>query len=157
MLIVLRRFLAVAALMFWQGGFTFYAAVVVPVGQEVLGSHLEQGFITREVTWYLNVAGAVALAVLAAELQASGASGQLHLRWRWVIWAGMAAVLLTLVIAHPVLNVLIDVDAHAISDRKRFRMLHRIYLWISTLEWVLSGIYLWLMLKNWRSEELEKH
>lgn len=23
------------------------------------------------------------------------------------------------------------------------------YLWISTLEWVLGGIYLWLMLKDW--------
>src|SRR5258708_25718925 len=134
MLIVLRRFLAVAALMFWQGGFTFYAAVVVPIGQQVLGSHLEQGFITREVTWYRNVAGAIALAVLAVELQGSGRSRQLRWNWRWAVWGVMAVVLLSLVLAHPVLNDLIDVDAHVISDRKQFRTFHRMYLWISTLE-----------------------
>ena len=37
MLILLRRFLVLAALFFWQGGFTFYASVVVPVGQQVFG------------------------------------------------------------------------------------------------------------------------
>ena len=64
MLTLLRRFSVIAALMFWQGGFTFYAAVVVPIGQENLG-HEEQGFITREVTNYLNLAGAAALLLLA--------------------------------------------------------------------------------------------
>lgn len=99
MLTILRRFLAVVVLMFWQGGFTFYAAVVVPVGQRVLGSHLEQGFITREVTWYLNIAGAVAMAFLALELRASGCPRQLQLRLRWGIWACMATVLLALIVA----------------------------------------------------------
>ena len=28
---ILRRFLVLAALMFWQGGFMFYGAVVVPI------------------------------------------------------------------------------------------------------------------------------
>ena len=44
---ILRRFLVLIALFFWQGGFTFYAAVVVPVGQQVLHSHLRQGFVTQ--------------------------------------------------------------------------------------------------------------
>ena len=37
----LRRFLGLCALLFWQGGFTFYAAVVVPIAGQVLphGSH----------------------------------------------------------------------------------------------------------------------
>jgi hypothetical protein len=156
MLLDFRRFLAVAALMFWQGGFTFYAAVVVPIGQEVLGSHLEQGFITREVTWYLNIAGAIALGVLAVELQATGYPRQLYWNWRWALWLSMAAVLLILVFAHPVFNDLIDVDAHVISDRKRFRTLHRIYLWISTLEWLLGGVYVWLMLRSWRQADEKK-
>src|SRR5882757_5404654 len=121
MLVLFRRFLAVAALMFWQGGFTFYAAVVVPVGQDVLGSHLEQGFITREVTWYLNIAGAAGLALLALELHGSGATRQLLMKCRWAVGAAMAAVLLALILAHPGLNALIDVDAHAITDRKQFR------------------------------------
>jgi hypothetical protein len=153
---MLRRFLAIVALMFWQGGFTFYAAVVVPIGQKVLGSHLEQGFITREVTWYLNVAGAVALGVLAVELQWAGKPRQLQLKCRWALWLAMGLVLLMLILAHPALNTLIDVDAHVISDRRRFRALHRIYLWISTLEWLLAGIYLWLMVLGWRRKDAEK-
>jgi hypothetical protein len=150
MLIDLRRFLAVVALMFWQGGFTFYAAVVVPIGQKVLGSHLEQGFITREVTWYLNLAGAVALGVLAVELMGLRHLRQLHVKLRWGIWLAMAVVLLVLILSHPALDAMIDLDAHVISDGKRFRALHRIYLWISTLEWLLGGCYLWLMVGSWR-------
>jgi hypothetical protein len=45
--------LTLIALFFWQGGFTFYASVVVPIGQEVFGP-LRQGFLTRQVTVYLN-------------------------------------------------------------------------------------------------------
>jgi len=60
---VLRRLVLVLALMFWQGGFTFYASVVVPVGSDFLGSHVDQGWITRSVTNYLNLSGAVALAL----------------------------------------------------------------------------------------------
>jgi hypothetical protein len=52
-----RRYLLLLALMFWQGGFSFHGAVVVPVGNEVLGSHLEQGYITRSASNYLNWAG----------------------------------------------------------------------------------------------------
>ena len=63
-LILVRRFLVLAALMFWQGGFTFYAAVVVPIGTAQLGGATEQGFITRHVAWYLNLVGAVALGFL---------------------------------------------------------------------------------------------
>jgi len=33
-ILLARRFLTIAALMFWQGGFTFYAAVVVPIGTD---------------------------------------------------------------------------------------------------------------------------
>ncbi len=148
-MLILRRFLAVAALMFWQGGFTFYAAIVVPVGQEVLGSHLEQGFITRVVTRQLNFAGAVALGLLAFELlhPARKTSGL-----RKYLWLGMALVLAALIAMHPTLDALIDIDAHALIERSSFRTRHRIYLWVSTLEWALAGVYVWLMLRDWDRE-----
>src|SRR5579871_1207813 len=72
-LILVRRYLVLTALMFWQGGFTFYAAVVVPIGTAQLGGATEQGFITRHVAWYLNVAGAVALVILAWDAAATRA------------------------------------------------------------------------------------
>ena len=57
-------------------GFPSVGAVVVPVGSEVLGSHREQGFVTQSVTNYLNVAGAVAIAVwcwdIAADMRRVG-------------------------------------------------------------------------------------
>src|SRR5947209_1507439 len=104
---VLRRFIVLAALMFWQGGFTFYAAVVVPVGQSVLGSHRRQGMITRVVTDYLNLTGAAALVPLAWD--AAVAAGGLR-RGRWLAWAVMAAAQAALVVLHGQLNQLLDPD-----------------------------------------------
>src|SRR5438128_2634153 len=47
-LIALRRFLAACGLAVWLGGFTFYGAVVIPMGEQVLGSHRPVGFITQQ-------------------------------------------------------------------------------------------------------------
>src|SRR5437764_15421395 len=96
-----RRFLVLAALMFWQGGFTFYAAVVVPVGQHVLGSHAAQGFITREVTRYLNLAGAAALVFLVWDVAAARDPRALRTGLRWLAVAGMLATLAALAWLHP--------------------------------------------------------
>src|SRR5437667_11660411 len=100
MMTLLRRLAGLFALMFWQGGFTFYASVVVPVGQSVLQSHLEQGFITRQVTNYLNLAGAVCLVCLAWDLAASTEPSTWRRRARWAAWLGMAFALVILVWFH---------------------------------------------------------
>ena len=55
MMTILRRFFVLQSLMLWQGGFLFYAAVVVPIGTDVLGGSFEQGRITRFVTEQMNV------------------------------------------------------------------------------------------------------
>src|SRR5262245_48274036 len=65
-----RRFLVLAALMFWQGGFFLYAGVVVPIGTEVLGSASEQARITRRVTVWLNWTAVVALVPMAWDVWA---------------------------------------------------------------------------------------
>jgi hypothetical protein len=150
MLTLLRRFLVVAALMFWQGGFTFYAAVVVPVGQSVLGSHLEQGLITRQVTRYLNLAGAIALLILAWDAAASRSA---HRRYRWGCWLGMTLSLAGLVWMHTVLNGLIDADAPRILDQSAFRAEHRLYLWVSTAQWAFGVVYAILALRDWAWED----
>ena len=150
MMTLLRRLLVLAALMFWQGGFTFYAAVVVPVGQEVLGSHFKQGRITRRVTVYLNYTGAVALLLLAWDAAASAGRSRLLRRLRWLTLLGMAVGLALLFWLHPQLDALIDVDAGYIPERRVFRSGHRWYLWISTIQWGLGIAYALLMLHAWR-------
>jgi hypothetical protein len=150
MLTLLRRLLVLIALMFWQGGFTFYAAVVVPVGQEVLGTHFKQGRITRRVTVYLNLAGAVALLPLAWDAATSADRWRLWRRLRWLALIGMAAGLALLFWLHPRIDELIDLEAGYISGRKEFRAGHRWYLWISTVQWGLGLVYALLTLHAWR-------
>lgn len=149
-----RRFLVVVALMFWLGGFTFYAAVVVPVGQEVLGSHLDQGFITRRVTNFLNLAGAAALLPLGWDVWACRDAVSSRRRGRWLSWWGMVGLLLGLVVLHDRLESLLDVDAHHIVERSAFRFHHRAYLWLSTFQWGLGVAYLWLSLRSWREADV---
>jgi hypothetical protein len=151
MVTLARRLLVLVALMFWQGGFTFYAAVVVPLGQEVLGSHFKQGRITRRVTVYLNLAGAVALVPLVWDVAAARKGPPLSRRLRWLCVGGMAAGLGLLAWLHPRLDELIDLDVGYISDRPTFRAGHRWYLWISTVQWGLGLVYALLMLHAWRA------
>jgi hypothetical protein len=145
-----RRLLVLIALMFWQGGFTFYAAVVVPVGQEVLGTHFKQGRITRRVTVYLNLAGAAALLPLTWDAAASADRSARRRRLRWLALGGMAVGLALLAWLHPQLDALIDLQAGSIPERNTFQVGHRWYLWISAAQWALGIVYAVLTLHAWR-------
>jgi hypothetical protein len=147
---LLRRFLVIVALLFWQGGFLFYASVVVPVAQQELGSHLRQGFVTRQVTYFLNLSGAVALAILALELLI--ADGQRWRRWaRAILWLAMAAALAALVLLRMHLNSMLDPDRRLVLDREQFYPSHRVYLWVSTFQWACAMLFLWLTVAAWRA------
>jgi hypothetical protein len=150
---LLRRFLVLVALMFWQGGFIFYAAVVVPVGQAELGSHLQQGFITRQVTDYLNLSGAVALIILVWDVAASREPSRLRHWSRWAAWMGMAVSLLALVWLHQRLEQLLNLEMRELANPKAFRAGHRWYLWLSTVQWAFSVIYAALALQAWSAED----
>jgi hypothetical protein len=152
MLLLLRRYLVLAVLFFWQGGFTFYAAAVVPVGQQVFG-HLRQGFVTRQVTVYLNLAGSIALAVLVWDLLAVRDPAGWRRRTRWFLWAGMIAGLAALFWLHGRLDELLETDGQIVLDRDAFRPQHRLYLWISTVQWACGLLYLFLTLAAWRTED----
>jgi hypothetical protein len=149
---IVRRFLVLTALMFWTGGFTFYAAVVVPVGAEVLGSHREQGYITQSVTNYLNLSGAVALTLFAMDTWFARDSFRWRRRVRWLTWLGMGLTLAALVVLHPRLETLLarESTAFPVSD---FRPLHRVYLWTSTLQWGFAVLYTLLTISAWRAED----
>ena len=151
-MVLLRRFLVLIALFFWQGGFTFYASVVVPVGQEVFG-HLRQGFITRQVTVYMNLAGAIALLVLLWDLIAARDPSRGR-RWvRWLLWISMGLLLLWLYQLHGQLNELLVRKGLLILDPEAFRPRHRLYLWLSTVQWACGLLYLFVTLVMWRKED----
>ena len=150
---LVRRFLAMAALLVWQGGFVFYTAFVVPIGTEFLGSATSQGFITRQVTTVMNRCGVVALALMAWELGASRDA----MRWRrsgrvalFVLMAAAAAALFGL---HGRLEAQLDVENLDVLDRHVFRPLHRTYLWVSSAQWGCAVAYLVLTVAAWRGED----
>ncbi len=148
-MIIFRRFLALAALAFWQGGFAFYAAVVVPMGEQVLSSPIEQGFVTRRVTNYLNMAGAAALPLLAWDL----VSCRKMVRGRILTWAAMGLVLLLQVALHPRLDEVLDAKAMNVLDQDKFYVMHQVYLIASAVQWFSSLAFVGLTIGAWRADD----
>jgi hypothetical protein len=148
----LRRFLILAALMFWQGGFTFYAAVVVPVGQQTLGSE-SQSQVTRRVTNYLNLAGVAALPILAWDIWSVQGAGGSRRVWRWTMWSGMTSSMALLIWLHLRLDAILDRETKGGFDPQVFYTNHRLYLWTSTLQWAFAVAYGVLSLAAWRQAD----
>jgi hypothetical protein len=152
MMTVGRRLLVLAVLTFWQGGFTFYATVVVPVGREVLGAHGAQAVITRQVTNSLNLAGALALVPLAWDTLAALGVSKRRVALRWGCWLVMALTLALLAGLHLHLDTLMDQDT-ASADRPAFYAAHRWYLLVSTVQWACAVTYMVLAVLDWRAED----
>ena len=146
-----RRLLLLLALMFWQGGFMFYGGVVVEVGADVLGSHRMQGFVTQSVTNYLNVAGAVALALWCWDIITGHVADRRRLRW--IGWGVLVVLLGVLVWLHPRLDALLNADDFRILDRPGYRRLHQWYLALSTIQWAGAVGLTALTLRAWRFED----
>jgi exosortase/archaeosortase len=146
---VLRRLLLLAAFAYWQGGFTFYAAIVVPTGTEVLGSSAEQGKITRRVAATINLTGAIALAIFALDIVFEP-----RLRRSRAIAMLVAVILLVaLMVLRDRLDVMFHGEDAFLDDRAEFRPWHRTYLWLSTAQWATCVVYLILTLAAWRNED----
>jgi hypothetical protein len=155
-MLTLRRYLVLIALMFWQGGFTFYAAVVVPTGTEVLRSTLRQGFITREVTRYINMAAAAGLALLAWDVLAAHDPCRLR-RWaRAGLWLFMAGCQTLLFVLHPYLAGMMQTKGLIVHDQETFRPIHRVYLWTHTIQWFAGLLFIALMLRTWQAEAVNR-
>ena len=135
----LRRFLAVAALAVWIGGLTFYAVVVVPVGGELLGE-TQQGFVTQRVTNWLNVIGAVALLLVGAYL--------LEHRGRLLCsnWCVLLLIEIGLCLMHVPLDRMLENETTSVLDPDRFYGIHRIYLLLTTAQWLFGVVALWACL-----------
>jgi hypothetical protein len=149
MSVLVRRFLVLAAFAYWQGGFTFYAAVVVPTGADVLGSSAEQARITRIVAASMNLTGAIALALFAWDVVFTRKLRRSR--------AATVLVAVLLLLALMLLRDHLDKMFHAadayLDDRKSFRPWHRAYLWMSTVQWASCVTYLILTIAAWRGDD----
>lgn len=136
-----RRWFAIALFSVWWGGLTFYALAVVPTGHQVLHSKVRQGFITQRVTNKLNWLGAVTLVALLVEV---AARRERSTKWRvgCASWLAMAALLVALFVLHPRLDALLDGTSRSVVDDDRFYALHRIYLLVTTAQWLAGAVHL---------------
>jgi hypothetical protein len=150
---LLRRFCLLMAIMFWQGGFTFYGAVVVPIGSEVLGSHQAQGFVTRSVTNYLNLAGLVAISLWLWDMVSARDSVLKRRRLSWALWLVLVLTLGLQEWLHVLMEQCLDIELQQILDKARLRYLHVWYLNISTIQWAANLLLIFLTLLAWRSED----
>lgn len=150
---ILRRFVVLLALMFWQGGFLFYVSVVVPLGTQVLGSALRQGFITRKVTYWLNISGVIALGILALELWLCRDRSRGRNLGRWLMWGLMAAAQGLLFPLHGYLDSLMQEQGRIVLDPEAFYPAHRVYLWTHTVQWGCGLVLLVLLVWGWQRED----
>jgi hypothetical protein len=130
---LIPTYLGWISLSLWVGGFTFYSAFVIPVLHDHLGS-LEAGSITRSVTDTLNLIGVVTLAlwwaIAGLERKAGTAAAR---RARWALLATTSVLLMGLIGLHQVMDDRLDG-----SRMRGFYELHRLYLIVSTAQWVMN-------------------
>jgi hypothetical protein len=137
----LLRLLWLVGFSFWMGGFVFYTSYVVPILREEVG---ESGIVTRHVAVIFNRLGAVVLAYW-------------FLVW-WIerrqpAWRTTALVLLILnaalqaclFSAYPWLAA----APQELSDPV-FYFRHRVYLWLHTIQFLLSVCTLAITLRRWQ-------
>ena len=151
----MRRFLVIAAIAWWLGGFTFYAGIAIPMGVEVLGTHRAVGFITQRVTQWLNVGGVIALSILLWNLALTWRAhrGKLLHYTMLVTWLLMAAIEVELISLHPVMDRLLTIHpVRQILDEDRFDLLHHVYLISTTVQWTLGVIHVWCICAAWQAE-----
>ena len=136
------RGLAVLVCAVWWGGLTFYAVVVVPLGTDLFGS-VEQGFLTQQVTVRLNVLGTLTAAVLVAEAVRSTS------RRKRLLTVSLFIVLqASLWIMHARLSRLMNSSTLSVADDAGFYDEHRIYLCLTTVQWLIALWHLWVRCRD---------
>jgi hypothetical protein len=146
-----RRALVTLLFALWWGGFTFYAAVVVPVGTKVLGGATAQGFITQPVTDRLNVVGAVVAVILGWSLRdAWPRAGTGARRAMLGSWCVLTLAQLVLFVLHPRLDAMLDArTGEIVLGRTTFYSVHRAYLLVSAAQWLAAIVHAFAVATAW--------
>ena len=145
------RCLLVVGWAVWWGGLTFYGAVAVPAGTDVVGRTTE-GFITRKVTVWLNRIAGAEFALLLANVYGERRAGR---PFRALTYSGVLLVVLQvgLFALYPRLDRLLDPAGLDVVDLAKFKLLHRAYLWITAAQWGLGLVHMWFLVWNWQRPE----
>jgi len=152
-MILLRRFLLFQAFLLWQGGFLFYAAVVVPIGTEVLNDATLQGLVTQKVTVVLNNFGWAWSAIFLWDACFAKDPSRWRRYWRLIGGAICALLLAVLYWIHSELDAHIDMTLERVRGRPSFRNWHIAYLWVSTAHWAIATVLAALTLRAWRAAD----
>lgn len=112
----------------WWGGLTFYAAVVVPIGTQQIGS-LDQGFITQQVTrWHNGLLAAMTFYLLIESIRRPF--------WLRLVVGGLILIQAGLWMQHIELTQRMDLEVRSVSTD--FYSQHARYLWLTSAEWLLG-------------------
>lgn len=148
-----QRYLLIQTLAIAFGGFLLYAAIVVPAATEVIGS-TTQGFVTQRVTNSLNFLSAFAAIMLTWDFVAfrQGRSSKSNLV---LISTTICIGVCTLALAslHLRLDSMLDGADRTVRDSNGFYAMHRIYLWIATLQWLASLLATWIVIQPTRTSK----
>ena len=155
-LILYRRFLSLCALLFWQGGFLFYAAVIIPTAGRVLEGKLHlRAQITGEATNWLNGVGVVVLALLLWDLASSVDSSRLRSRGRGGAWAVLFLTLAALFALHYWMDRLDPPDSAGPSDPTAFAVAHGLYVVVALVQSVTALVFLRLTVSACAQEDAQ--
>jgi hypothetical protein len=138
------RFLWLVGFSLWMGGFVFYASFVVPILRRELG---ESAIITRHVAPIFNGVGVLVLTFWLIELL-------LDRRRSSTWWRAIALLLLNVVSLGALFWAYRWVDSGSQDpEDPAFWFSHRVYLWLSTFQFLLSVASLVITLRRWREAD----
>jgi hypothetical protein len=144
-----RRFLLLFAVLFWQGGLVSYSAIVVPIARHIFEQHRElQGQVTASVTFWLNVAGVIALLLWAWDLWVTSDSCRRRARLRMLCWTVLLGTLAALLVLHVSLSEQMR-EPVSTRDSHRFYLTHRLYLWLGMGQSLTALVLLYATLLAW--------
>lgn len=139
----LRQMLWLITFALWFGGFTFYAALVVPVANSILPDTVEFGFVTQKVTHGINAFHGAFLAVATWELVVQYRLAKKRTRWLNLLALAViisAAALIGMLLIHARLGSMMNGSTFQINEPEggSFYGTHAIYLNLSTLTWLMG-------------------
>ena len=109
-MIKIAPFLTIITFALWWGGFTFYAAWVIPTAHEVTGNHILTGMITQRVSNVLNVLITVFIAVSMVTFYV-----EKRKKRQWIPLSIIALGLLVLVVLHPKMDTFVQVETQSLT------------------------------------------